>query len=61
MLAAMTVSGHRVAGLALVAPATAAAAHRRIDMDAVQRAAADLLRALLDCIEAKVARTVLAR
>ncbi len=42
----MSMSDHRVAGLALVEQATDDAPHRRIDHDAVQRAAADLLRAL---------------
>jgi GTP cyclohydrolase IA len=42
----MSMSDHRVAGLALVEQANGDAPHRRIDRDSVQRAAADLLRAL---------------
>jgi GTP cyclohydrolase IA len=42
----MTASDHRVAGLALVAQAADDATHRRIDHDAVRRAAVELLRAV---------------
>src|SRR5215208_201315 len=42
----MSMGEHRVAGLALVDQAGAAPPHRPIDRDSVQRAAADLLRAL---------------
>jgi GTP cyclohydrolase I len=42
----MSKSDHRVAGLALVEQATDEAPHRRIDRESVERAAADLLRAL---------------
>jgi GTP cyclohydrolase I len=42
----MTANNHRVAGLALVAQGADDATQRRIDHDAVQRAAGDLLRAL---------------
>src|SRR5215210_2386293 len=42
----MSMSDHRIAGLALVEQANGDAPHRRIDRDSVQRAAADLLRAL---------------
>ena len=42
----MTVKDHRVSALALAEPPDAAAQPRRIDRDAVQRAARELLRAL---------------
>jgi GTP cyclohydrolase IA len=42
----MNVNTHRVAGLALVAQSADDAAQRRIDHDAVERAAGELLRAL---------------
>lgn len=52
----MTVNDHRVAGLALVAQAEEDAPQRQIDHAAVQRAAAELLRALGADVDAEALR-----
>jgi GTP cyclohydrolase IA len=53
----MNVNTHRVAGLALVARGADDAAQRRIDHDAVERAAGELLRALGADVDAALQET----